>query len=277
MPSVTPAQHAGRAASTPGFRPIPLDMRLRRAIWALLFGAATTVAVAWLAMFLPPGNAWHGPRADQFLGVWQEPDLPIWQMRRGRSAWHTVIDYWHMQVSGLSEMIPTADYEAQKFDYRMLPRHLRPRSLDELNMSAWYHQTGWPLPALSCSVHWKRQISNADILYTVRGGVQLPRDADFNPRALPLTPVWPGLAVNIAIFASAWLLALWAAGTVRRWRRARRALCPKCGYSRAGLTPGAVCPECGNSPGAAERHQSSGPRHTAASCSTSNAASPPSI
>lgn len=220
-------------------------MRVRRIATALVFGIVATVAIAWLAMFLPPGRAWNGPPADQSLGMWKDSEGRIWTMCRGDNAWHTVVDYWHMQVSGASLMIPTADYEAQKFDFGALPRQFRPESLDDLNMSAWYHRTGWPLPALACSVHWKRQISSADIIYTVRGGVQLPRDADFNPRALPLTPVWPGFALNILMLACAWLFVGWGVSASRRRWRTRRSPCAGCGYNIEGLPPGAPCPECG--------------------------------
>ncbi|MEX2217648.1 MAG: hypothetical protein WD749_02715 [Phycisphaerales bacterium] len=218
----------------------------RPAVLALILGAATTVALAWLAMFLPPGNAWDGPRLADDLGLWRQGDTKIWSISRGRSAWHTTVAYWHMQSSGRSLWIPAADYEARAFDYRRLPRRFRPGSLADLNVWAWYHATGWPFPALACSVHWKTQIANADIIYTVRGGLQLPRDSEFNPRALPLSPVWWGFALDTAIFGVAWLGLLTAGAAARRRRRTRRARCPHCGYSTAGLPAGAACPECGH-------------------------------
>jgi len=212
---------------------------------AAAIGLATTIAIAWLAMFLTSGNAWHGPRADQDIGVWMADDHKTWSISRGENAWHTTVMYWHMQVSGLSMTIPTADYEARKFDFRQLPRRFRPDSLDDLYMNAWYHQTGWPFPALSCSVHWKQQVANSDIIYTVRGGVQLPRDPDFNPRALPMTPVWPGLLADTALFACARLVVAFGLSAARGHWRARRGQCRQCGYRRAGIADDAACPECG--------------------------------
>ena len=217
----------------------------RRIANALGAGVIATIALGWLAMFLPAGNAWYGPPAAQVLGLWKADDQKVWRISRGANAWHTTVVYWHMQISGLSLMIPTADYEAQKFDFRQLPRRQRPEALGELNMMAWYHQTGWPMPAMSCEVHWQRQIANSNITYTVSGGAQLPRDADFNPRALPLKPIWGGLAADTGIFAGAWLLAAAGLRALRARWRARRDRCPQCGYSLAGLPAAAPCPECG--------------------------------
>jgi hypothetical protein len=120
-----------------------------------------------------------------------------------------------MQISGQSLMITAADYGARKFDYRPLPRHLRSGSLTELNTTAWFHATGWPMPALACCVDWERQVSNADVLYRVRGGLQLPRDSEFNPRALQITPLWPGFVVNTLVFAAMWLVLIGGTRGVR--------------------------------------------------------------
>jgi hypothetical protein len=223
----------------------PGRTNLRQAAVALVIGALVTIALSWLAMFLPRGNAWNGPRTDNELGVWAAGDGKLWQMSRGHNAWHTVVSYWHMQISGLSLSIPAADYEARKYDFSRLPRRFRPESLDELNMSAWYHETGWPFGAMSCSVHWKTQVLNSNVIYTVRGGVQLARDAAFNPRALPLTPVWAGFGANTLLFATGWLVLGAGVGGARRRRRERRGLCARCGYSRGALADDAVCPECG--------------------------------
>lgn len=117
---------------------------MRRVLISSAAGVAITIALAWMATFLPRGNAWHGPRTLEDLGVWEAGDRTLWSMGRGRNAWHTVVTYWRVQVSGRSLRIPTADYDARKFDDHRLPRRLRPGSLSELNMNAWFHQRGGP-------------------------------------------------------------------------------------------------------------------------------------
>lgn len=166
------------------------------------------VGVAWLAMFIPSGSQWYGPVATEDLGLAKEADgVRIWWIRRGRNAWHTGVAYWHMQVSGRPFMIP----EAHRFDLETLPQHFRPASLEDLDMSAWYHETGFPLGALSCSVHWKEQIRDADIIYTVL-----------------------------------WLL-IGGPFALRRHLRRQHGSCIKCGYDLRGASHGA-CPECGTAP-----------------------------
>lgn len=223
-----------------------MSVRPARFVTALAAGLLITVLIAWAAMFWPYGKHGYGPATSVEVGLAKTADgHRIWQISEGRNAWHRVLAFHHMQISGASIMIPVDDYEARKVDLESLPRHLRPVSLDELKMLSWYREVGWPMRALACSIHWKTQVRNADIIYTVRGGVQLPRDRKFNPRAIPLAPVWPGLAVNTALYGGAWMLLVGALRAVRRVRRRRAGRCVRCGYPRAGLPPGSLCPECG--------------------------------
>jgi hypothetical protein len=52
-------------------------------------------------------------------------------------------------------------------------------------------------------------------------------------------PLWIFVLPVAVASGAAWHL------DTRARRRAKLDLCPKCGYNRTGLTPGAVCPECG--------------------------------
>jgi hypothetical protein len=63
--------------------------------------------------------------------------------------------------------------------------------------------------------------------------------------AFPITPMWPGFAINTLIFAAAWWTLLFGYSTIRRLTRHAKGLCPTCGYSREGLPIGTPCPECG--------------------------------
>jgi hypothetical protein len=183
------------------------------------------------------------------VGVASRSDrMKSFQISCGRNAWHGVTSYWWMQISGRSMVVCSDDPTYREIDVTTLPSHMRPRSIDDLIMQSWYHETGWPMPALTCGVHWETQIMNSNIIYNVTGGVQLPRDAEFNPRALPLTPLWPGFAVNALLYGGACWMLMWSASAVRRRHRAKHNRCVWCGYSRDGLPRERVCPECGGSP-----------------------------
>lgn len=82
---------------------------------------------------------------------------------------------------------------------------------------------------------------------SLHSGLWLPWVADedtLDLRYLPLRPLWPGFAINTAVFAGAILLLRFGPGSLRRTVRKRRGRCPMCGYDvRRRFEAG--CPECG--------------------------------
>jgi hypothetical protein len=105
---------------------------------------------------------------------------------------------------------------------------------------------GWPLRALAYRFHGRGH--GATTTGDVAGGIALQpwaTGAWYDPRALPLMPIWPGLIVDTLAFASLSALVLDAAPALRRARRMRQGRCITCGYDLAGTASGGRCPECG--------------------------------
>src|SRR5262245_10478039 len=75
------------------------------------------------------------------------------------------------------------------------------------------------------------------------GGEASCRGRDF--RALPLRPIWSGLALNTVFFAALWFALLAGIPALRRALRRRRGLCARCGYDLRATPANTPCPECG--------------------------------
>ena len=61
-------------------------------------------------------------------------------------------------------------------------------------------------------------------------------------RYVPVRPLWPGFAINTLFYAAILWLLFAAPFALRRRRRIKRGLCPKCAYP---VGTNARCTECG--------------------------------
>jgi len=186
------------------------------------------------------------PEASDWIG-----GMPaIWQIEERENAVHRRLRYWRMQVSGQNLMIPTADFEASRLDMSTVPAHLRPGALEDLFIFAVFGESGWPLPALSYMADDVSQAGGGG-WWRTRGAIVLGTRSNGLPILLPVRPVWPGVAMNSALFGVAAFGAIeltawgWRAGV--RLVRGRRGHCPSCAYDLRGIR--GRCPECGRAPG----------------------------
>ena len=102
-------------------------------------------------------------------------------------------------------------------------------------------RSGWPLRCLERAVwtdyarreHWHEHAWIVDV--------------EWKPHLiLPLRPIWPGFAINTVFYAVILWLLFAAPFALRRRRRIKRGLCPKCAYDLRNRPPDSTtCPECG--------------------------------
>lgn len=164
-----------------------------------------------------------------------------------RRSWSSVWEESEIVRPGSSHDEPRALLrESKEKDYRegYIPMHPPP------DTTSWsIFEAGWPLRALW---GWTRIGPNADGYGLERWGLvrvpllfDLPPSPPPNSKEFPLRPVWPGFALNMALFSAAAGLLWLGPGFVRRRVRRRRGRCASCGYDRAGLAAETACPECG--------------------------------
>jgi len=193
--------------------PKPQRRTIRFAIAAvvcLLLGAVTTVGVAW--WLCDPDRGWG------FSYNGQSPE-------KGR--WYRVRDDVRCGVRWVT-------------DWRLEPEEVRTET-----------EAGWPWRAVE-SVAIDRLDQPPSLKYSAswREGIRLTTHGASRPRgpALPVLPLFPGFALDTALYAAAWYLLIFTplplirAG--RRRFRVSRGMCGSCGYDLNAST-NRPCPECG--------------------------------
>jgi hypothetical protein len=211
---------------------IPAESLARTAFCYLAVGLVASIVVAWALALLP--TQYGGPT------IHTSRNAPLWQYHVHQSwpgsfrAQYRALnfpEFWGDQgSSGIPSWSPAA--------------HTKPTNFDRISGMAIDDARGFPFLALRCS--WTSTPQG----YVLEGGIPLkPWNISYNdanteaPRALPLMPIWMGLAANTVVIA----VGLAAApALVRAWRRRirrSRGGCSECGYSK--LCVGR-CPECGS-------------------------------
>jgi len=231
---------------------------VRLTILCIALGFVTTVAVAWgIAAWVPlrlfgtitvtPGGA-------------QGTSIAVVQFHRRGATWRSIeIEPTSRDIHERLKTLPIPSYADE-----LLSLGIKRMDVHALNKSGWGDAPGLlerPPPirqsrnesasGLPFHAAWYGVLENEfGGQITIHGGIPLGRSTsvmDYQP-ALPLRPIWTGLAINTVFYAALWLIPFGGVGIVRRWRRRRRGQCTGCAYDRKGIAPGQPCPECGLTP-----------------------------
>jgi len=228
---------------------------LRLTIACIIFGFITTVAVAWgLAAWLPQRN-W--PQQDLYrtnpVGMIHVAEYESAEATRRTISTIPLDGKPHLpfvcaidQAPGINSVMSSS---------RMIPDDRwgfipGQYGADSYASNRCEHATGWPLVA-----GWYG-VTTLNAAYVIDGGVQLhssrtgtlPTLNASKVRALPLRPIWTGLATNTAFYAIVWLGFAYGVSSVLRVKRRRHGMCVRCAYDLRGLRGEQPCPECGLPP-----------------------------
>jgi hypothetical protein len=124
------------------------------------------------------------------------------------------------------------------------------------SMCLYERASGWPAlavverqcgPVLRFVPRGRPQfVSVSGCDFTVRWNQQ--RGLPWSGRAIAFIPVWPGFAIDAALYGAVWAAAILGVGHLVRLGRCRAGHCENCRYDLTGITT-TICPECGTATG----------------------------
>ena len=238
------------------------------AVIFLLAGAVVNVAVAWGCAVTADPDA----NIAALSVVERIDELAIadfWLVRKGAGVGVQRIAYtrtglgtptiWKPEVEVIQCDRRTGEGEASLQDSRACPPWAPwpPEPRPAIRESVVHLAVGLPLKCLHAtnpSVHFDRQLSQPlQPLQAIGSRLRqvapaswkhalVPPNGPFAGDVLPYYPIWPGLAVNTAFYATVLWLLICVSLALRRFIRMKRGLCPKCTYP---MGESAVCTECG--------------------------------
>ena len=225
----------------------------------LLAGAVVTVAVAWGCTTLTPltSNNYRFnfpddvPRKGDVVGFSR---VLIMDESRGLAFGHDVV----IRTSSLAFLVvpdeasyaTSGSWVADVLAYSTRQQHVGTMTI----------RAGLPLRCLDAHAIVRQPkgrppltIIDSDLMRTSAGGQRayvgawlLPKRLGFFHRRgvefLPISPLWPGFAVNTLFYAVGLWLLIPGPFVLRRFIRGRRGLCTACAYPRGESD---VCSECG--------------------------------
>ncbi len=139
---------------------------------------------------------------------------------------------------------PALQHAADDPRWALLPFGIDETALGQRFVFRYQEATGWPFRAVLASRNSATTITEqGDESVDTNRGFLITSFGKSGEPAVPLIPLWPGFLLNALIWGSPVLL-IPAARGLRRARRRRRGLCPRCAYD---LKTGSLasCPECG--------------------------------
>ena len=232
---------------------------MRKLLLLLLLGVLSTFVVSWAcvilahvlpaaaSMTLTPAVGWKVDRNAQQWGSFRVCQLMADRLGLPGLEQVTVSTSVTARFTGGSPsraevMEVTKGYEAADIATGILDGKI------DQNIAAQqltWTRSGWPWLALESSA--QAGAAKGDPLSRVTWGVALPIKAGLaGIPVLPLRPVMPGFAINIAIWVCLWAIPIVVIPSLRDYLNLVRKRCSRCGYDTRSIT-GALCPECGTS------------------------------
>ena len=195
----------------------------------LLLGAIVNVAVAWACTVVAQEESGIVRKPDRGERVSVNRFLPAPYFVHGLPGDGTMVAFGYREITTLAYA-----YAAKGDPPRSPPKYLAVSNIE----------AGWPIRSLRRTAFGPR--SDDAVSATLSNAMwQFPsvHSRAENRSFLPSNPIWPGFAINTVFYAVGLWLLFAAPFALRRRRRIKRGLCPKCAYPVGTST---VCTECGH-------------------------------